>query len=127
MAVLRPNIRRSRARSLSPQDVYNSLAGSVTAEPVGDHYRLKQVTAPLAPPQAINLPAANLDLMVRFSPREVILQKRSGEFRQIVSVFISLPAMRSEAQLALFNQSVIELEQQFGGLLNRLDFSDKRR
>jgi class 3 adenylate cyclase len=107
------------------EGVYNSLAGSVTAEPVGDHYRLKQVTAPLAPSQAINLPAADLDLMARFSPREVILQRRSGEFRQIVSVFISLPAMRSEAQLALFSQSVIELVQKYGGLLNRLDFGDR--
>ena len=107
------------------KEVYNRLAGSVMAEPVARYYRLKQVTAQLAQPQAINLPAADLDLMVRFFPREVILQKRSGEFRQIVSVFINLPTVRSEAQLALFSQSIFELAQQFGGLLNRMDFGDK--
>lgn len=107
------------------EEVYNLLAGSVTAEPVAGHYRLQQVTAQLAPPQAINLPTVDIDLMARFFPREVILQRRSGEFRQIVTVFISLPTVRSEAQLALFSQTLFELAGQFDGLLNRLDFGDK--
>jgi predicted ATPase/class 3 adenylate cyclase len=107
------------------KEAYNLLAGSVTAEPVAGHYRLKQGTTPLAPSQAINLPAVDLDLMARFFPREVILQRRSGEFRQIVCLFINLPTVRSESQLELFSQSIFELAGQYGGLLNRLDFGDK--
>jgi class 3 adenylate cyclase/tetratricopeptide (TPR) repeat protein len=107
------------------EDVFNLLAGSIAADPVADHYRLKQPTTPLTPLQAVNLPPATSDLMARFFPRDVVLQERRGEFRQVVSTFISLPSVRSEDQLAIFIQSVFELAEQYGGLLNRLDFGDK--
>ncbi len=107
------------------ENLCKQLAGSVTAEPVGHHYRLTQFSEQLASSQEINLPAEDLELLARFFPREVILQRRSGEFRQIVSLFISLPTVRSESQLALFSQSLFFLSEQFGGLLNRLDFGDK--
>jgi predicted ATPase/class 3 adenylate cyclase len=101
------------------------LAGSVTVEAVADHYRLTTLSAPLPPPQPTEQPPADLELMARFFPRELVTQPHSGEFRQVVNLFIHLPTVRTETQLAIFMRSLFALQDRYGGLLNRLDFGDK--
>jgi len=106
-------------------DLYTRLLGWVEVIPAADHYRLTGINSPLPSPQAIALPPPDLESMARFFPRSLLDQEFSGEFRHIVNVFISLPTVRTEAQLIIFMRSFFALQDQYGGLLNRLDFGDK--
>ncbi len=94
-------------------------------EPVGHHFRLLSEPAGLPAPQPIHLPPPDVQVMRRFFPGLLINQLHSGEFRHIVSLFISLPTVRNEAQLASFMTTVFELQEQYGGLISALDFGDK--
>ncbi|MBK8905833.1 MAG: tetratricopeptide repeat protein [Anaerolineaceae bacterium] len=76
-------------------------------------------------PQPFTLPQSNLPLLGRFFPKTLITQPLQGEFRQIVNVFISLPHLQDEAELAPFMQTVFALQAQFGSVTSRLDFGDK--
>jgi predicted ATPase/class 3 adenylate cyclase len=94
-------------------------------EPVGDWFRLVDVTSPLPLPQPVELPPPNPAVMAHFYPEALIHQTRSGEFRQVINLFVSLPTVRNEAQLATFMNTVFELQDRYGGLLSALDFGDK--
>ncbi|MBN1889186.1 MAG: AAA family ATPase, partial [Thermoflexales bacterium] len=109
---------------LSPT-IHPLLADQVTSLPVDDHFRVLQVTADAPAPQPIDLPPASVEQMARFFPHEIVTQAHSGEFRQVVNVFIGLEGELDHEQLAQFMQSVFVLQEQFGGLLHRLDFGDK--
>ncbi len=104
---------------------YGHLAPQVAAEPVGEFYRVTAVDTPLPAPQPVKLPPLNPDHLAQFFPPAVTRPQQSGEFRQVVHLFISLPTIRSDAQLRIFMQTVFRLQAQYGGLLNRLDFGDK--
>ena len=101
------------------------VARWVEAQPVDDQYRLTRVTAPLPSPQAVDLPPADAQVVARFYPQSLLSQAHSGEFRQVVNLFINLPTVRTEAQLDVFMQTLFELQGRYGGLLNRLEFGDK--
>ncbi|MGE5222378.1 MAG: tetratricopeptide repeat protein, partial [Omnitrophica WOR_2 bacterium] len=105
--------------------MYRLVQGSVTVEPAGENYRLLGVTADLPPEQPVAPSGVNLEFASRFFPRELLVQSSSGEFRQVVNLFISLPTVRTEAQLAIFMQALFELQDRYGGLLRGLDFGDK--
>ncbi len=94
-------------------------------ELVGHAFRLSGEPAGLPAPQPIHLPPPDAQVMRRFFPELLINQPHSGEFRHIVSLFISLPTVRNEAQLASFMTTVFELQEQYGGLISALDFGDK--
>jgi class 3 adenylate cyclase len=112
-------------------DLYAGVEGLVTAEAVAgseaaaDHYRLTGIIAPLPAPLAVDLPAADLDIMARFHPQALVTQSYSGEFRHVVNLFVNIPTVRTEAQLAIFMQSIFALQDRYGGLFNGLDFGDK--
>jgi class 3 adenylate cyclase/tetratricopeptide (TPR) repeat protein len=112
-------------------DFYAAVQGLVTVELVtdasslGDHYRLTTPTAPLPAPGPVKLPPIDLDVTARFYPPALVTQSYGGEFRHVINLFISLPTVRTEAQLAIFMGSLFELQNRYGGLLNRLDFGDK--
>ena len=96
------------------------------AETVGEYYRLRQVdTAAL--PQAQTAPEFHSDpeILAHFYPKSIIAQGLSGEFRQVVNMFINLPSVRTETQLEIFIESVFLLKEKYGGFLSRLDFGDK--
>ena len=105
--------------------VFEQVKDLVVVEPAGNYSRLVDITATLPPPQPISLPPANPAVMAHFFPEVLITQARSGEFRQVVSLFVSLPTVRNEAQLATFMNTVFELQDRYGGLLSTLDFGDK--
>ena len=63
--------------------------------------------------------------MAHFFPLGLVTQPHRGEFRQVVNLFIRLPTVRTETQLAIFMRSLFALQDRYGGLLNRLDFGDK--
>jgi len=106
-------------------DFCRAVQELVAAEAVAGHYRLNRITAALPKPGPVDLPPVDADIMALFYPRALVTQAHSGEFRHVVSMFISLPTVRTEAQLTLFMQSVFDLHNRYGGLLNRIDFGDK--
>ncbi len=75
--------------------------------------------------QVNELNKETLELSQNFFPKQILEQELFGEFRQVVNVFIYLPTVRTETQLKLFMQSLFALQESYGGMLNRLDFSDK--
>lgn len=112
-------------------DFYSAVKELVAVESVadsstlGDYYRLTAVNTPLPPAGYVNLSPVDLDIAARFYPSTLVSQSYSGEFRHVVNLFISLPTVRTEAQLAIFMQSLFALQDRYDGLLNRLDFGDK--
>ena len=97
-----------------------ALAGSPD-----EYYRLLSLNAGAPPGQPAGPREADNEIMARFFPAAIVNQEHSGEFRQILNLFISLPTVRTEDQLAIFMRSLFALQDQYGGLLNRVDFGDK--
>jgi class 3 adenylate cyclase/tetratricopeptide (TPR) repeat protein len=104
---------------------YEAVRHGVTVEAAGSHFRLTAVTVPLPAPGVDRRPSVNAEQLVHFVPQAAIRAGRSGEFRQVVNMFISLPTVRTEAQLDIFMQTVFNLQAQYGGLLKQLDYGDK--
>jgi predicted ATPase/class 3 adenylate cyclase len=105
--------------------LYESLLGSVQAEPLGEHRRVLSFSGELPEPRPVQFPRLNLENQRYFFPQTLFNLEQVGEFRQVVNLFIGLTAVRTEEQLDIFMQSVFELQDRYGGLLNRLDFGDK--
>ncbi len=104
---------------------YNDSQDKISAEPIGDYYKLLATTAPLPAPKISTLPEVNPEQLLPFVPEAAIRAGITGEFRQVVNVFISLPTVRTEAQLEIFMKTVFKLEQRYGGFLKQLDYGDK--
>ena len=109
------------------------ISPSVSAESLGngsgEYHKLLSLGDGLPAGEPAHKPAipsvADFEIMSRFYPATIVNQELSGEFRQILNLFISLPTVRTEDQLAIFMRSVFTLQDQYGGLLNRVDFGDK--
>jgi class 3 adenylate cyclase/tetratricopeptide (TPR) repeat protein len=101
------------------------LAGQIRTQTEGAYHRLLSVEAELPAPQTVISPPVDLSLMSRFIPGELLNQTQTGEFRLVVYLFIHLPSVRTESQLNIFMQTLFDLQDHYGGLLNRLDFGDK--
>lgn len=97
----------------------------IETEEVDSFYRISTIKAPLPPTQPYTPTEPDAGLQGHFFPLELVNQTISGEFRQIVNLFIMLPTVRTEVQLRIFMQTLFELQERYGGLLNRLDFGDK--
>jgi predicted ATPase/class 3 adenylate cyclase len=105
--------------------VRRALGVLVSAEPREDHFHITGINGILPSPQPVNLRPVETDILVRFFPPEATRPTLSGEFRQVVSTFVSLPTVRTAEQLEIFLQIIFDLQDRYGGLLNRLDFGDK--
>jgi len=110
---------------------YAAVMESVYAKQVkwvselGGYYKVAQITRPLPAPRKVNLSPVDLEATSHFHPSTLVTQSYGGEFRHVVNLFIRLPTVRTEAQLAIFMQSLFTLQDRYGGLFNRLDFGDK--
>ncbi len=101
------------------------LAGKIRTQAEGAYLQLLSVETELPAPRMFTPPVVDPALMSRFIPSELLNQSQSGEFRLVVYLFIHLPSVRTEAQLNIFMQTLFDLQDHYGGLLNRLDFGDK--
>ncbi len=99
-------------------------ATAVLAETMGA-CRVVALAGDLPAPLPAGAPEVDLEVMAQYFPRAILTQPYGGEFRHAVNVFIGLPTLRDDAQLAALMQAVFDLQKRFGGLLNRLDFGDK--
>jgi hypothetical protein len=100
------------------------LRAAVQLEQAGPYARLLAITDELPPPVAVVLPTIDAALAARFFPTSLLHQAFSGEFRQVTYLFVRLPAVHTEAQLARFMQTIFVLQDRFGVLL-KLQFGDK--
>ena len=101
------------------------LAGTVTVEGTDEIERVVGIHTELPAGQPSPLGTPDLATLSRYFPISVLTQEYSGEFRWVISVFVALPTVRTETQLHVFLQTVFELQQLYGGFINRLDFGDK--
>jgi predicted ATPase/class 3 adenylate cyclase/Tfp pilus assembly protein PilF len=106
-------------------DFFAVVQEAATAAPVADHYRLTGISAVLPAARELGSLPADLDIMARFHRQGLVTRAFSGEFRDVVSMMISLPTVRTATQLTIFMQSMFTLQDRYGGLLNGLDFGDK--
>jgi predicted ATPase/class 3 adenylate cyclase len=107
------------------EQVYSRVSDRIEAVPIGSHFRVCNLVDTLPVGRHVDPPDPPPGLQERFFPAEVVRQSFSGEFRQVVSMFVNLPTVRTEAQLVIFMRSLFQLQDRYGGLLNRLDFGDK--
>ncbi len=110
---------------IANQAAYEEIRKVVRARRASDHWQITHITATLPEPRAVNLPAFDLDQTARFFPRSLIEQEISGEFRQVINLFINLQGTPDHGQLDGFAQHLFKLQDQYGGFLNRIDYADK--
>jgi predicted ATPase/class 3 adenylate cyclase len=100
------------------------------ATPLQDDFftlKLPHTTGP--PPNtegiATRLPEPDPALMAKFLPREVFETQGLGEFRNVVSVFLSFAGVDNHSALDHFASIVLEQCHNFGGYFKEIDFGDK--
>ncbi len=102
-----------------------AITVGATAVATNTHWRITNFTTDLPTLQPATVPPYNLDLATRFFPRRLLQQDIDGEFRHIHYLFISLKGQPDHAAITKFVRVLFELQQTYGGLLNRIDFGDK--
>ena len=105
--------------------VVDSVGPTVATARMGDHLILERGPVGVVPLDPAPAPTDFLDVLRLFVPDEVIFHAASGEFRHVVNVFIRVPTVRTDAQLAMLLRTVFALQTRHGGLFGRLDFGDK--
>ncbi len=111
--------------------VYAHVRSFIKAIPVGDddaqdYYRfLSAVGGELPDPLPPAPPDPHTAREQAFVPTAILRRANTGDFRQVVVVFVKLMGIETGQDLAIFMQSVFALQQQLGGYLNLVDFGDK--
>jgi predicted ATPase/class 3 adenylate cyclase len=102
----------------------------------GDYFRLTGIGAADGPDTDSFLERGTMTLptergrvypgeTARFFPESLVTQEHTGEFRQVVNLFIQMPTIRMDIELEIFMRALFSLQNRYGGLLNRVDFGDK--
>ncbi len=103
----------------------NALVGDfVQTQPSASFYKLSRFHTELPSVIPTVFPPVDLDISRIFMPEEIIAQDARGEFRQVVNLFMRFPDMTNE-KLEVVTRILFNLREQYGGLLNRVDFGDK--
>jgi predicted ATPase len=86
--------------------------------------RLTGIRPQLPAPNPLKFPSFDADISRIFLPEIILNRDERGEFRQAVNLFMRFPDLPNE-KLWDFVQTLFRLKDQYGGLINRLDFGDK--
>ncbi len=109
-------------------------AAGMTGAPLGDGFfridaspaDIPQLHAealkPLARP---SIPPPDVAIMGEFLPEEVFTPRNAGEFRNVVSVFLSFSGIETHEGLDHFASVVLDQSVNFGGYFKEIDFGDK--
>ena len=76
-------------------------------------------------PEALDLPEIDPEVAGQFLPPEVVRYDQAGEFRTVVSVFLSFEAVRTHEELNRFAATVLKQVADFGGYFKEVDYGDK--
>lgn len=105
--------------------VYSAAEAQQSAEP--GRYKIGKVrvkqSAKIAKPEYSKADKINLKTLKRFIPDNVITMNTTGEFREIVSVFISFDEKKLNTEA--FSKFLCDRSVQYKGYLNKIDFGDK--
>jgi predicted ATPase/class 3 adenylate cyclase len=77
------------------------------------------------PPSAVKLPEPDSQILADFLPKEVAEQGGLGEFRNVVSVFISFSGVERHEDLDKFASVILDQSLNFSGYFKEIDFGDK--
>ena len=77
------------------------------------------------PPKTISYPKLRNDILERFLPQSVINLNEEGEFRNVVSVFLSFTGVKDHEQVNQFATVVLNEFSRFSGYFKEVDFGDK--
>ncbi|MGB3801992.1 MAG: tetratricopeptide repeat protein, partial [Lewinella sp.] len=73
----------------------------------------------------LDLPEVDPDIATAFLPPEVVRYDQAGEFRTVVSCFLSFDAVRTHEELDRFATVVLNQVKDFGGYFKEVDYGDK--
>lgn len=76
-------------------------------------------------PKRADVPELNRDVVLQFLPEAVASYQQDGEFRTVISVFLSFQGVDSHELLNQFATIVIEEMHNFSGYFKEVDFGDK--
>jgi len=108
------------------QPVYAQLHTAIQGKALGvGHWCCLDVRDQLPAPQPSRPDEALAAVEAAFIPPAISQRDSSGDFRQVVSVFIQLMGIETRQDLDIFMQAVFSLLNQYEGYLNRVDFGDK--
>lgn len=98
------------------------------ADPLGDGFFKLELHPGLFAPEPLpsaKLPLPDAELALSFLPKEVVEHQEIGEFRNVVSVFISFDGVQTHEALDHFSSILLEQSENFGGYFKEIDFGDK--
>lgn len=73
----------------------------------------------------VDLPDPDGDIGQQFLPKEVVSYQQQGEFRTVVSVFVSFDGVENHEQLDQFATVVLNQIREFSGYFKEIDYGDK--
>ncbi len=93
----------------------------------GGYFSLDMTRVPLASMgvSPVCLPAPEASIIAEFIPPEAFAEGNAGEFRNVVSVFLSFAGLDTHEALDHFASVVLEQSLNFGGYFKEIDFGDK--
>ena len=74
---------------------------------------------------SLDLPEVEEGIAQQFLPASVIRERISGEFRKVISTFISFDGIRSHEDLDRFAGRILQRVLDFGGYFKEVDYGDK--
>ena len=112
------------------QFVQNLTEGGLvyTEEVDASAYRiLGDITAGLQGPtiSPLDLPTISTEAATAFLPPEVVRYDQAGEFRTVVSCFLSFDGVHTHEELDRFATVVLNQVRDFGGYFKEIDYGDK--
>lgn len=111
-----------------------ALYGNIKSENINDievskstdtHFKLLKINKEINIPNDTTNYDPDKDILKIFLPENILEHKQIGEFRNIVSVFVSFKDITTFDELSGFMGEVIDIMDIFGGYFNSLDFGDK--
>jgi len=99
----------------------------VELEQIADgFYRINEkLTADNRRAKNTELPLLSREILEKFLPRTVINYTDIGEFRSVISIFISFAGLETHEELNEFAKLVLEKVNTFSGYFKEIDFGDK--
>lgn len=99
-------------------------------KPVNEHYFQliageEFLMRPAPPTIHSNMPAPDTQILSAFFPEEVYTSPGIGEFRNVVSVFLSFDGVETHESLNHFASTVLDQSLNFGAYFKEIDFGDK--
>ncbi|THH37530.1 tetratricopeptide repeat protein [Neolewinella litorea] len=100
--------------------VYTEEIDAETFRVLGDVSLTSEVEVP-----PLQLPEIETEIATAFLPPEVVRYDQAGEFRTVVSCFLSFDAIRTHEELDQFATVVLDQVKDFGGYFKEVDYGDK--